>query len=301
MQDSRPGGPDRRAAVELAIGMAISGTSGIFAVQSGQPTLNIVFFRCLFGCLALAAWCILTGRARQLAAFDKRTLPLALLSGVFLVLNWAALFEAFSRTSIGFATIIFNLQPFWIVLVGGLVLGETVSRAKYFWVAFAFIGLLLTVWPKLNVIHANSSFAIGVGFALLASLTYAGSTLTARCVRGAKPEALSALHCLLGTLLFLPFLNAPVLPPLVSTAWIWLAGIGIIHTGIVYVLLYAAYPRLPTTTIAVLAFLNPATALLGDLLVYGRSITPLQTLGLAFILLAGLGINLGWRGPLRGR
>lgn len=287
--------------IHLALGMAISGTVGVFAVQSGQPTVNVVFFRCIFGFLSLGAWCFLTGRASDLTGFDRRSLLLGVLSGVFLVLNWVAIFEAFRLTSIGFATIIYHLQPFWIVLVGGFLLGETVSRSKYCWIAFAFMGLLLAVGPKIGAIDADAGFAAGVIYALIASMLYAASTLTVRAMRNAKPEALSALHCLIGAVLFLPFMNAAVVPPVSSPAWLWLAGIGVVHTGIVYVLLYSAYPRLPTTAIAVLAFLNPVTALLADFLVYGRAISLSQAAGLVLILLAGLGVNLGWRFPISGR
>ncbi|TWT08652.1 DMT family transporter [Reyranella sp. CPCC 100927] len=295
----RQDGPDARAYVELASGMALSGTAGIFAVQSGQPTLNAVFFRCLFGCITLLIWCLLRGRARISLAIDKRTIWAAILSGLFLVLNWAALFEAYHRTSIGFATIIHNAQPFWLVLAGGILFGEKISLAKSVWVAVAFGGLVMAIGPKINVMTVDPGFAVGVGFALLASLFYAGTTLAARRVRGTRPEVLSILHCLIGAILFLPFLAYADFPTVDSAAWFWLAGLGAIHTGVVYVLLYRTYSRLPTVAIGVLAFLNPAAALLGDLVVYGRSITALQAVGLVLILVAGLGVTLGWRWPVR--
>lgn len=77
--------------------------------------------------------------------------------------------------------------------------------------------------------------------------------------------------------------------------WLWLVGLGVIHTGIVYILLYSSYPQLPIAVIAAGAFLNPVAALLSDFLVFGRSITLMQAVGLVLILLAGLAVNLGWR------
>jgi drug/metabolite transporter (DMT)-like permease len=109
-----------------------------------------------------------------------------------------------------------------------------------------------------------------------------------------KPEVLSAVHCLIGCIAFLPFLNVAALQGGGAPVWGWLIGLGIIHTGIVYVLLYSAYPKVPTTVIAAAAFLNPAAALLSDFLAFGRSITAMQGVGLILILLAGLGVNLGW-------
>ncbi|UXN57766.1 DMT family transporter [Phyllobacterium zundukense] len=282
------------ATIILSLGMALSGTAGLFSVSSGQPTFNVVFFRCLFGALALIGWLSLRGGLKSLFSIERKLWPLVLVSGICLVLNWLTLFEAFHRTSIGFATIIYHLQPFWIVLAGGLLLGEALSRHKIGWICLAFLGLVLTILPKLGDVQTDRNWLIGVGLALVASLFYAATTLTTRAVRGVKPDVLSAVHCLIGCIAFLPFVNMATLQGGTASMWGWLVGLGIIHTGIVYVLLYSAYPRVPTTIIAAASFLNPAAALLSDFFVFDRSVTAMQAVGLALILLAGLGVNLGW-------
>ena len=98
---------------------------------------------------------------------------------------------------------------------------------------------------------------------------------------------------MIGLIAFAPFMRTATLTGGLPM-WGWLAGLGLIHTGIVYVLLYSAYPRLPTPVIAAGAFFNPAAALIADLAVFGRSITLTQGAGLVLILLAGLAVNLGW-------
>ena len=72
------------------------------------------------------------------------------------------------------------------------------------------------------------------------------------------------------------------LPP-AGAPWAWLAGLGILHTGLAYVLLYAGMARLGTGRIAVLQFVYPATAVLVDWLVYGRALSPLQMTGVGLI------------------
>jgi drug/metabolite transporter (DMT)-like permease len=278
----------------LSVGMALSGTAGLFSISSGQPTFNVVFFRCLFGAFALVGWASVRGGWKNVLDIEWKLWPLVLVSGTCLILNWLTLFEAFHRTSIGFATIIYHLQPFWIVLAGGLLLKETLSRHKIGWICLAFFGLVLTILPKLTDMQADRNWLIGVGLALVASLFYAATTLTTRAVKGVKPEVVSAVHCLVGCIAFLPFLNIGMLQGVDAVTWGWLIGLGVIHTGVVYVLLYSAYPKVPTTVIAAASFLNPAAALLSDFLVFNRSITAMQAVGLVLILLAGLGVNLGW-------
>ncbi|WP_137933279.1 DMT family transporter [Mesorhizobium comanense] len=284
-----------RATIMLSAGMAVSGTVGLFSIQSGQPTFNVVFFRCLFGAIALIGWTSLREGWRSLLITDRRLWPLVLASGVCLVVNWLALFEAFKLTSIGFATIIYHLQPFWIVLAGAFLLGEGLSRDRLGWICVAFLGLVLTIIPKLGMMRADHNWLIGVGLALVASLFYAATTLTTRAVKSVRPSVLSAVHCLIGVIVFAPFVSVPALQGGENTMWLWLVGLGVIHTGIVYILLYSSYPQLPIAVIAAGAFLNPVAALLSDFLVFGRSITLMQAVGLVLILLAGLAVNLGWR------
>ena len=74
--------------------------------------------------------------------------------------------------------------------------------------------------------------------------------------------------------------------PAWGAAWAWLAGLGAIHTGLAYVLLYAGMSRLATSRVAVLQFVYPAVAILMDWLVYGRVLGPVQLLGVALMALA---------------
>lgn len=288
-----------KATILLALAMALSGTAGVFSVQTGQPTPNVVFFRCLFGALSLTAWCLYRGTLGNIWGIERKLLMLTVASGLCLVLNWAALFEAFRLISIGFTTIIYHLQPFWIVLAGALFLGEALSRDKLLWLVLAFAGLVFVVWPRVGNILADGAWAAGVGYAVLASLLYAGSTLTARRLKAVDPAVLAIIHCVLGLLLFTPFLSTATLQGAPLTIWGWLLGLGIVHTGVVYVLLYSNYPKVQTAVIAVCAFLNPLTALICDYAFYEKSITVFQTMGVCFILLAGLGVTLGWGFRLR--
>ena len=53
-----------RGTVEMTTAMTISGTIGWFVVRSGQPVLDVVFWRCVFGALTLLAVCAALGLLR---------------------------------------------------------------------------------------------------------------------------------------------------------------------------------------------------------------------------------------------
>src|ERR1700677_3538661 len=67
--------------------------------------------------------------------------------------------------------------------------------------------------------------------------------------------------------------------PHTTTAWLWLAGLGSIHSGLAYVVLYAGMSQLRTSRVALVQFVYPLTAIVVDRVVYGHQLTALQTVG----------------------
>jgi drug/metabolite transporter (DMT)-like permease len=65
-----------------------------------------------------------------------------------------------------------------------------------------------------------------------------------------------------------------------------LVGLGVIHTGLAYVVLYAGMARLSTSRIALLQFVYPVAAILMDWAVYGRALSAVQLAGVALMAVA---------------
>jgi drug/metabolite transporter (DMT)-like permease len=74
--------------------------------------------------------------------------------------------------------------------------------------------------------------------------------------------------------------------PQEASAWGWLAGLGVLHTGLAYAILFAGMARLALGKIAVLQFVYPLTAVLVDWSVYGRTLGTVQLAGVALMALA---------------
>ena len=76
--------------------------------------------------------------------------------------------------------------------------------------------------------------------------------------------------------------------------WSLLVAVGVIHTCVMYILLYGAIQKLPTNLVGALSFIYPVVAILADFLAFGHRLQPLQLLGAAAILIAAAGMTLGW-------
>ncbi|WP_405955404.1 DMT family transporter [Streptomyces phaeochromogenes] len=282
---------ERKGTVQLTAAMVLSGTLGIFVVESGASPFNVVFFRVLFGALALATYALARGYFRN-HGLTPRKLGLAALGGLFIVFNWVFLFQSYENTSISVATVVYHTQPFYVVLLGALLFRERLTAAKAGWIALAFAGLILVsgVRPS-DFTGGDSTYLLGVGQALLAALLYGLSTLVTKRITGVRPHLIALVQVVVGIPLLLPFADFGAMSG-TGADWGWLVGLGIIHTGLMYVLMYAAYAQLPTAKIAVLAFTYPAVAMVADWAVYGHHIGLVQALGVPLIVAASLKVTL---------
>lgn len=267
-------------------GGLLLGTIGVFVEEAGQDPATTVWFRCLFGLCALLAWGALRGRLGELTRLRGRTLAAVLAVGALTVLNWGLFFAAIPRSSIAVSTVVFHVQPFWLMAMGAFWLRERVGRAQWLAAGVALCGLTLATGL---VDHDAAAWARQPGYVdgllmcLLGSFSYAAASFIAKLEADrAGSFALSAGQCVVGMLVLLPW---PLLHGLPSfgAAWAWLAGLGVLHTGLAYVILYAGMARLGTGRIAVLQFVYPGTAVLVDWVVYGRALSATQIVGVGLI------------------
>jgi drug/metabolite transporter (DMT)-like permease len=284
-----------RGAVLMVTGGLLLGTLGVFVEEGGAGPLATVWFRCAFGLAALTGWALATRRWHELR-LAPRALAAALGAALLMLLNWALFFAAIERTSIAVATVVFHVQPLWVVALGAWWLRERVSRRQVGGVLVALAGLVLATGlaePGGAAAAQDERYVIGLLMCLGGSLSYAGVTLIAKRA-GASGFALAWWQCLAGSvvLAWVPWLQGW---PGEAAAWGWLAGLGVLHTGLAYVLLYGGMARLPAGRIAVLQFVYPVAAIGVDALVYGRGLSALQAAG---VLLMGWAL---WRVGRQGR
>ena len=282
----------RFPAARLALAMAVSGTVGAFAKEAAVDPVTIVFWRCLFGAAFLGAWCLLRGLLPD-PSLSRSRLAFAALSGICMVLGWMTFFSGLSMTSIATATIVFHVHPFFLILIGILFLRERITLDQVVWMASAFIGVVLASGVMLSPEFSGSQWTLGIGLTLTSALLYAVATLLAKRLGGQRPEITALCQTVTGIVMLAPFFQA--FEPVSTASWGWLIGIGVIHTGIVYVVMYSAYPRLTTPAIGLLAFIYPLVAIIIDWAVYDHPFGWMRAVGMGLIAAGTLGVRAGWR------
>jgi drug/metabolite transporter (DMT)-like permease len=261
------------------------GTLGVFLEEAGQHPLTAVWFRCTFGWLALSVALGLSGRWRD-ALLSPRALVAVVAGGLLMLANWGLFFSAIQRTSIAVATVVFHVQPFIVMGLAAWWWREPVRRVQWLAATVALGGLALA--SGLGGVTAGEvagTYRAGLLMCLGGAFSYACVVLLAKVAsaQGSSALAIAWWHCAVGTLALAAWPLQHGLPA-PGPAWAWLAGLGVLHTGLAYVLLYAGMARLGAGQVALLQFVYPVTAVAMDAAVYGRLLTPLQACGLVLMV-----------------
>ncbi|RWO59578.1 DMT family transporter [Mesorhizobium sp.] len=285
-----------RGTVEMTAAMVILGTIGWFVVMSGEPIMDVVFWRCAFGAITLLIICAALGLLR--GRLSLRIVAISALGGAAIVVNWLLLFSSFSRASISIATAVYNTQPFMLVGFGALFFSERLTLTKAAWLGIAFAGMLLIVQGSPDAgsdagSDVGTDYFIGIAMALGAAFFWAVAAIVTKKLKGTPPHLIALIQVCVGIVILAPFANLSHLP---ADVWSWsmLATLGVVHTGLMYILMYGAIQKLPTYLQGSLSFIYPVVAILVDVVAFGHRLHPAQMVGGAAILVAAAGMNLGW-------
>ncbi|NLS18346.1 DMT family transporter [Rhizobium sp. P40RR-XXII] len=282
----------RRGTMEMTAAMLISGTIGWFVLMSGQAVTGVVFWRCLFGALTLLVICAAMGLIRP-GILNLKRFSIAVGGGIAIVLNWLLLFAAYSHASISIATTVYNTQPFMLLGLGALFLGERITFTKLFWLLLAFAGMAVIVEGKPAEAAGAGSYAIGILLSLGAAFFYALAAIAAKWLKGTPPHLIALIQVSTGILMLAPFTDFSAAPR-DAGGWSILVTMGVVHTGLMYVLLYGAIQKLPTHLTGALSFIYPIAAIVVDRFAFGHVLGAAQIAGAIIILGAAAGMNLGW-------
>jgi drug/metabolite transporter (DMT)-like permease len=272
----------------MVVAMGLSGTIGLFVLASGQAVSTVIFFRCLIGGLALLGWLSWTGRWQRLGG---RAIGWLLLGAAALIMNWVCLFSAYRLSSISIATVVYHVQPFFLILLAALGQKELPTWNKLSWLTVAFFGVAITSGIDF---HADQSGMLGgVLLALMAAFLYAVATLATKKLDGVPPAQIAGLQLVVGVAVLAPLADFSTVG-LVWQSWSSLLILGLLHTGLMYNLMYAAFQRMPAGMIASLSFIYPLVAILVDFAFFHATLTHLQIFGLLLILVAVVANQRGW-------
>ncbi|MBQ6118630.1 MAG: EamA family transporter [Clostridia bacterium] len=265
--------------------LLVVGTIGIFRRYIPLESALLAFFRGAIGAAALAAFMLARGGFKGKRVPPKIFLGL-LLNGMFVGVNWLLLFEAFNHTTVAKATLCYYLAPTIVLLLSPLVFRERLTVKKSLCAAVSLAGMML-VSGVFAPADARPQDGKGVLLALGAACFYATVVML--------NKKLGDVDAYLKTVVQLAGAAIALLPYLLATGAFAKADysghtlllvlvVGLIHTGLAYVLYFGSMSGLKAQTIAVLSYIDPVTALLVSALILREPVTALALVGAALII-----------------
>ncbi|NBI29091.1 DMT family transporter [Chengkuizengella marina] len=273
----------------MGLAMAIFGSIGFVAAQTGLQAFELVFVRCVCASLFLGAFWLLSGKFKN-ENWNQREVKRILLCGVILVSNWVFLFKAFEMMPITVAISIYYLAPVIVLLLGSFLYREKLTWLAITSILICFIGTML-----ISGLGTDTPFqqllSSGLILPFLAAILYALLTLLSKGISQLSPYAVTVIQTSLGAILLFPLVSLSAFSGLQVNHWIAITMIGVIHTGVVYFLFFRSVRFLPTRLISALVFLDPIVAILLDTMIIAFQPSILQVIGL-FLTFGGMAVTL---------
>ena len=272
------------------LSMLIFGTNGVLVAHISISASQIVLLRTLLGGTVLTALVLLRGGFDR-TAVRAEIVPL-LFGGAALGANWVALFEAFRMLNVSLATLIYYVGPMLILLLSPVLFHEKLTGVK--------IAALVLVAVGLVCISGSIAFGglsvSGLVVAIFSALFYASLIyFNKRIVRtgGMQTAAIELDVAFVVVLLYVLLTSGLPHPPRSDLPY--LAVIGLINTGLAYVLYFTGLQKLSGQSVALISYVDPVSTLLLSALLLHEALTPLQLLGAVLIIGGAL------FGEMRGR
>ena len=244
----------------LILSMLIYGTIGLvrrmLPVSSAFLAMSRGFLGAGFLYLAMRI-----KRTRFSAAACRGSFRYLILSGMLIGLNWILLFESYQYVTVATATLCYYMAPVFVMLLSPLLLREKLRMVHMLCILLALMGMALLsgVFSFAGQVHP-----LGILLGLGAALLYASVILVNKKIPPMPAMEKTIIQLLFAGLSTLPYVwmrdSAPL--SLTPQSICLLLLIGLIHTGIAYLLYFGAIPYLPARTVSVISYLDPLVAVL---------------------------------------
>lgn len=275
------------AKAQLLFSVVTFGTIGIFVEYIPMPRGSIAFVRGATGALCLLIFALISKTEISLPSI-KKNLPILLLSGAAIGFNWVLLFEGFGKAGVPIATVCYYMAPIFVILASPLVLKEKLTARKLICVGVALVGMLL-VSGLFGKNEAGTAPWLGVILGLGAAVLYATVILLNKKLKDISSHNRTFVQLGTAAMVVLPYtLLAEKIEfsKLTPGVLVLLACVGIIHTGIAYLMYFGSMKILPAQTVAIFSYVDPAVALLLSPLLLKQFMNIPQLIG-AMLILAG--------------
>lgn len=267
------------------------------------PPLTMVLTRVAIGALAL--WVIARARGVHMPLNRRLVAEFMLLAVIANIIPFGLIAWSQQHLPSGLSSILNAATPLFTVLVAqAFTHDEKFTLGKLTGVSLGFLGVAVMMGPALLGQLGGHELPAQLA-AIGATVSYGFAAVYSRRFRHLPPLGIAMVQLASSSLLLLPAvavidqpwnLPAPSLPVIGA-----LLGLGVLSTGLAYILYFRIVGRNGATNISLVTFLVPVSAILLGALVLGEALEPREFAGFAIIALGLAAIDGRPARWLRGR
>ena len=266
--------------IRIILAMIIVGTIGIFVEYINLPSLVIATARAWGGASFMLIVMLLMRKKVHMDQVKKNAVCL-IISGISMGGNWIFLFEAYKYVSIAIAILCDYMAPVFVIMLSPILLKEKISWKKMLCIFGAIYGMFL-----ISGIVGNVEADIrGVVFGLLSAVMYSSMVICNKKIKDMDGLEKTFCQMLVASVVIIIYTLLTVdMKSLHFTdqSILLLAIVGIVHTGIAYLLFIPVISKLPAITTSVLSYIEPVVAILTSAMILGQMLSIQQVIGTIF-------------------
>jgi RarD protein len=217
--------------------------------------------------------------------YMKAKIPVLLMSGTVLALNWIFLFQAYKHATVPIAAICYYFAPVLVMILCPVLFKEKLAKLQIICFVMSAAGLILTTGiGDLNRINGDMA---GIAYGILAACFYALVIILNKFIHDIDAMDRTFFQLLIAAIVMFPyvmFTEGLHVDQLTVKGVISLLIVGIVHTGIAYLLYFPAVKDLTGQKTAILSYIDPLIAVGASIFVLGETITMYQLTGGLLIL-----------------
>ena len=254
---------DRKSVLMILSAMLIWGTIGLFRRFIPLSSAFLAFSRGILGGIFLLI-VMRIKREKTAERLPLRTVVRLTLTGAAIGINWILLFEAYNYTTVAVATLCYYMQPTIVILLSPVIFREKLTSKRALCAVFAIIGMFF-VSGVIGGGAAQASNLKGIFLGLGAAVLYSIVVITNKSTAGIDAYRKTTIQLLSAGSVMIPYLlltGGFGSMSFSAQTGILLLIVGIVHTGIAYVLYFRSMDGLKAQSIAIFSYIDPVAAML---------------------------------------
>ena len=267
------------------ISMLIFGTIGIFRKFIPLDSAVISFSRGIIGTLFLIVFLLIKKDKPNFKEL-KSYIILLIISGCLIGVNWLFLFESYKYTSVATSTLCYYMAPIFVMIASTFVFKEKLKVINIICILVAFVGMIF-VSGVLKIGFNDKKAILGVIYGLAAAVLYATVVLINKKIKVENAYYKTLVQLFFSAVVLVPYLilnksfNGMVLNEKIC---ILILIVGVVHTGISYVLYFGSITKVKTHFISIFSYIDPVVAIILSAIILKESMTFLGVIGAILIL-----------------